>query len=212
VTSSTPFEPPSEDRGAPWYRHRAVLLGAAVVVILAVAVITDLPTPASPGSQVSTANAFIAEVNSDLAPCDYALGEAYGFRADQLHGTLTTSDAAQVPGLLRDDEMACSYAGPTIPDLTGIESPGTVANGQLGQLLSIATQWATYDALSAVDEIQELFEHPGSTTDAKKLFVDTLELDKDRTDARRAVRAADRLLHATLHQVDMVHVTVPHGS
>jgi hypothetical protein len=212
VSSSSPVESPREDAEAPWYRRRGVLLAGTVVVVVAIAVVTDLPTPASRASQVATANAFVAEINTDLAPCDYSLGEAYGIRADQLDGTVPAADVAQIPSLLRDDEMACSYAGPTISDLTSIESPGTVANRPLGQMLSTATQWATYDALSALDDIQELFEHPDSTSDASGLVRATSLLERDRASARSSIRASDQLLDATLDQVDMVAVKVPGGS
>jgi hypothetical protein len=164
------------------------LLAGAIVAIVAVAVVTDLPTPASRSSQVGSADAFIKEVNTDLAPCDYALAEAYGFRAGQLDGTLTPSDIAQLPMLFRDDEMACSYAGPTISDLTSIESPGTVANTPLGAMLATCTQWATYDALSAIDLIQELSEHPGSAHDATALATATQRLATDRGLAPRVAQ------------------------
>lgn len=212
MSSPNPYAPATDPPRAAWYRHRGVMLASFVVVVIAIAVVTDLPTPASRASQVTAANAFIAEVNTDLAPCDYSLTQAYGIRADQLDGTLPADETSNVPSLLRDDEMACSYAGPTISDLTTIESPGTVAGRPLGQMLSVATQWATYDALGAVDEIQDLFMDPGNTKDAAKLTADTTQLLADRSSARSSIRDADRLLGATLHQVDMVRVAVPYGS
>jgi hypothetical protein len=208
VTSS-PFEPRGEEAATPWYRRRGALFAGTVAVVVAIAVITDLPTPASRSSQVATANAFVAEINTDLAPCDYSLGEAYGIRADQLKGTLPAADAGQIPSLLRDDEMACSYAGPTISDLTSIESPGTVANRPLSEMLSTAIEWSTYDALSALDDIQELFEHPGSVHHAALLVSATALLHRDRTSARASIREADGLLGSTIDQVDMVAVKVP---
>lgn len=200
---------PASGNPAPWYRGRGGLLAGAVVAIVAIAVVTDLPTSASRDSQVATATAFIKEVNRDLAPCDYALVEAYGFRADQVHGTPSASDAAQLPTLLRDDEMSCSYAGPTISDLTAIESPGTVANTPLGAMLATATQWATYDALSAIDTIQELSVHPGDAHDAAVLATDTERLARDRTKARSSVRSASSLLGARLTEVDLASVALP---
>lgn len=199
------------DRSLPWYRRRGWLLAATVFVIVAIAVITDLPTPASHASQIAAADAFIKEVNTDLAPCDYAIHEAYGFRADQLDGTLSASDAARLPTLLRDDEMACSYAGPTISDLTSIESPGTVANEPLGEMLATATQWATFDALSAIDVIQKLIQQPDDGHEAMVLASDTVKLARDRVSARGSVLQAGVLLNVTLVEVDMTTVEVPGG-
>lgn len=193
----------------PWYQRRGVLIGGAVAVVIAIAVVSDLPTTASRRAQIATANAFIAEVNSDLAPCDYALNQAYGIRTDQLRGTVTAANESQIPELLRDDEMACSYAGPQVDDLTNIESPGTAANGPLGQMLSTATQWATNDALTSIDDIQALIEHPGNTRNARELAYDTLQLWLDRASARASIRAAGRTLHATLTQVAMGDESLP---
>lgn len=209
MSAEAPLAAPSGAGTGRWHQRRGVLIGAAAVVVVAIAVVSDLPTTASRGAQIATANAFIAEVNADLSPCDYALHQAYGIRSDQLDGTMTAADATQVPGLLRDDQLACSYAGPEVTDLTNIESPGTAANRPLSQMLATATQWATNDALTAIDDIQSLLAHPTSATDARALAFDTLQLRLDRSIARSSVRAADGILHATLTQVALGDESLP---
>lgn len=207
--STSPFAPPGPPRAEPWYRRRTVLLGGGVAIIVAIAIVTDLPTSATRASQISTATAFIQEVNSDLAPCDYALNEAYGFRQDLLNHSLTQSQLGQLPGLLRDDEEACSYADESIQDLTSIESPGTDANRELGDMLSSVTQWSTYDALSAIDAIQNLSNQPTSQRYAAQLVHDTALLASDRASAESSVLAAGEVLHTTLREVDLQQVSDP---
>src|SRR3974390_50550 len=80
----------------PWCRRRSVLLGVCVAVILAITVITDLPSPASRATDSASATAVIKEVNDDISPCVFAAGEAFTIYADQAHNSLTVSDRARV--------------------------------------------------------------------------------------------------------------------
>jgi hypothetical protein len=199
--------------GVAWYRRRGVMLAAGVVAIVLVAVLTDLPTTASRAANVAGANAFVKEVNADLAPCDYALAEVYGFRRDQLRGTLTNQDRSELPTLLSDDRVACSLADPSIEDLTtGIESPGTSVQNQLGLMAATVTRWVTPDALSAVLTIETLSTDPTNATAAAKLVRETARLDKDRATARAAIESADHQLAASLYQTSLPSVTVPVAS
>ena len=193
----------------PWYRSRGALLGAGVAVVLAIAIVTDLPAHATHAQNVAGANAFIKEVNADLKPCAYALTEAFGFRRDQIRGTLTTQDRRELPGLFNDDEQACSLADPSIEDLTtGIESPGTSVSDQLGEMLGRATQWVTPDALRAIDALQELSTDPSNVKDQRDLARAVVRLGRDRDGSQGYVVQADTLLAASLYQVDLPAVPV----
>jgi hypothetical protein len=202
MTAATPpaVDPDASAR-APWYQRRGVLVAVGAAVVVAVAVVTDLPTPASHASDVAGATAFVKEVNQDLAPCDFAVTESFQLRQDQLAGHLTPSEHQQLPSLFNDDEVACSYAGPAIQDLVSLESPGTAANTQLGQMLASATQWATYDALQAIDQIQLLAERPANARALRRLDHDVVLLAHDRAAARRAMASADVAIHAALVEV-----------
>ena len=205
---------PPEHEGArpPWFRRRGVLLGGAVALVVAIAVVTDLPTAQSRASNIAGANAFLKEVNSDLAPCGYAVTEAYALRADQAGGGLLPSEAAQLPRMLQDDRYACTIANPSIYDLTtGIESPGTSVADQLGQAIAAATTWAAHDAVGAIADIQALTRHPGSAAGVRALARDTRALESDRLRARAFVDQADLQLGATLRQVAIPPVPSPGG-
>jgi hypothetical protein len=195
----------------PWYQRRAVLLAGGIVAIVAIAVVTDLPTTTSKAAEVAGANAFVKEVNADLAPCAYALKETYSFRADQLDGTLSQPDRAELPRLLADDRAACSLADPSIEDLTtGIESPGTTVQHQLGLMAADATRWVTADADTAIGAVQTLLDAPLTTTaDENALVRVTRQLQRDRAAARAAIASADVALHASLDQVSLPAVRVP---
>jgi hypothetical protein len=194
----------------PWYRRRGVLLAGGVAVILVAAVLTDLPTTSSTAANVNGANAFVKEVNADLAPCAYALTEAYDFRRDQLQGSLTATDRSELPTLLSDDRSACSLEDPSIQDLTtGIESPGTSVQNQLGLMLAASTRWVATDATAAVGAIQALSTNPSDAAASGTLVHETLELARDRAAARAAIASADARLDTSLYQANLPSVVVP---
>ena len=118
-----------------------------MVVVLAVTVITDLPEHSSLSSQISDDRAIVDEVDSDVGPCAYAAGESFTIYRDQETHTLTEADAAKVPGLLRDDQSACSFTNDTIYELSSdIEVPGTSSGKPLEQMVGTVTLWATSDS------------------------------------------------------------------
>jgi len=194
---------------SPWYRRRSVLLGGGVALIVAIAVVTDLPTTATHASDVAAANAFVRQVNDDLRPCGFAVQEAYGFRMDQLRGTLTAMERAQLPSLLNDDEVACSYADASISDLTSIESPGTAASGPLGDALATSLQWVTFDALSAINSIQKLSTAPGNTKALRALAHDTMLLASDRASVIATMQLANASLRSTVVAVGLPSLPSP---
>ena len=74
----------------------------------------------------------ISEINTDVAPCLFSLREALTLYGDETTGTLSAAHRAQIPGLLRDDQTACSYTNDNIFELSDIDVPGS-RGGQAGQ-------------------------------------------------------------------------------
>jgi hypothetical protein len=196
----------------PWYRRRTFLFAGAIVVVLAIAVVTDLPTPTTHAADLASASAFVREVNTDLRPCGFALLEAYGWRKDQLRGSLSPSQRALVPQFLSDDAVACSYVDPSVLDLTSLESPETTAARPIGQVVATATVWVTGDALGAIEAIEELRTNPTNHKALAALARDTRLLARDRALTRDSIARADTQLHTHRLDVDLPVVTVPTAS
>jgi hypothetical protein len=196
----------------PWYRRRGVLLGASIAVVIAIAVITDLPTPQSHTSNVAAANAFMREVNSDLRPCDYAVLEAYTFRQEQLDRTLSDVNRTHLGSQLNDDEIACSYVDPSVTDLTSLDSPGTTVAQPLGQMLATVTLWVASDAQEAIGTIQSLSTDPTSGKDLATLSRQTARLAKDRASARASMAKADEMIASDLDEVNLPMVSAATSS
>lgn len=204
TTAEHPFPSLPEPGATPvaWYRRGPVLFVAAIAVIVIAALITDLPTHASLATNIEAETAVIQQINTDLSPCVFAVGEALTLRADETSGTLTSAHRAQIPGLLRDDQDACSLTSQTIFDLSDVEVPGGAAGRDVGSALNTATIWATSDALGAIETIQALTSGPDAKAKAQ-LVVDKRLMSSDRDKVTADIQAAGRLLRTNLPLVNL---------
>jgi hypothetical protein len=201
-----PPRPSPPGGGRPWYRRRAFLVGAVVVAVVAVTVVTDLPQHASRPVQIAGDDTVMSEVNSDVGACSYALGESFTIYGDLVGHRLTSSDAAEAPRLLGDDQTACSYANESIYELSNIEVPGSAAGKNLGQLVDTVSLWATSDALRAIEEIQALDTDPSNATALRDLSQAEQMLTSDRAQAESELEAADKVLHTRLPALHLAQV------
>jgi len=201
--------PPDPGAGAPrWYRRRAVLVALGVVVVVGAAVLSDLPTPTSRASDAQGESSVISEINQDIAPCVFSVREALTLYADST-GTLSTANRAQIPGLLRDDQNACSYTDANIFDLSDIEVPSSAAGKQVAQAANTVTVWATSDALGAIEAVQALTSHQSVAKARAELHTDERLLAADRDKATGEIDAAGRLLRTTLPALDVSKEVLP---
>ena len=67
----------------------------------------------------------MSEVNTDIAPCAFAVKESFSIHAEQIAGSLSLSDLHEATSLLRDDQAACSFTDDSIFELSSIEVPGS---------------------------------------------------------------------------------------
>jgi len=190
-----------------WQRHRGLLIGLVVFVILLITVLSDLPVSTSRADDIGAERSVMSEVNTDLAPCALAIHQAIGIWNLQAAHELTPADQAPTPGLLSDDQTACSFTNEDIFDLTNIQVPGTAAGKHLGQLIAAATLWTTSDALRAIEDVQTLMSDPGNTSAQRNLTKEEGLLAADRTSAVSQEEAADRTLDTRLQPVDLPAVS-----
>jgi hypothetical protein len=172
-------------------------------------VLTDLPQHTSRSGQISDDSGVMTQVNTDVGPCSYAVGESLAiYRALSQH-TLTPAQATQVPGLLRDDQAACSFTDDSIYQLSTIDIPGSPSGRDVRQVVSTVTLWATSDALSAIEQIQALDANPADGA-AKQLLGHAEQLlAHDRARAESELGAADALLQAKLPALQLAEVPAP---
>jgi hypothetical protein len=206
MTTVLPDQPdaaPAPAKTRIWDRHRRLAIAGAVLVIAAVTVITDLPTSTSRASDISAERSVMTELNSDVGPCAYGINQALGIWKLEAAHTLSAADRAPTPGLLGDDQTACSFTSNGIFDLSNIQVPGTPAGKQLAQLVSTATLWTTSDALRAIEDVQTLMNRPSDAAARHDLNKQERALAADRRLALSEEGAADRDLNTHLQAVDL---------
>jgi hypothetical protein len=195
--------------GVPWYRRRAVVVGAVVAVVLAITVVTDLPHPTSRPQEIADESTVIGEINTDASPCTFAVKESFSIYGDVTAGTLSASNRAEIPGLLADDQSACSFTDSSIFDLSNIEVPGSAAGRDIGDMVLTVTDWASSDAVAAIQQIETLAGDPGNGKARSALGADEKLLASDRASAMKELQAADQVLDAHLPAPALPVLPVP---
>ncbi len=200
-----PFDPasmPLSSLGitkAVWYRRPWVLTLLALIVILAISIVIDLPRSTTVAEDAASQNSSIKEMNTDLAECTFAARESFNFYNSKVAKRLTPSDLAQIPTLLVGDQTACSFASEPVYDLTNnLQVDDTTAGKHIDRMLSVVEKWITDNALAAVEDIQYLFSHPGDLTKVHNLAAQESDLARDRRKALGDERAAESVLGVKL--------------
>ena len=202
---------PAAAKATPWYRRRNVAIGAVVALVLAVTVLTDLPVGTSHAQDVANGRSVVQQINTDLGPCSLAVHQALGIWVLEAANALTPSQKAGTPGLLGDDQAACSFTNQSIFDLSNIEVPGTPSGKHLSNVVSTVTLWATADALRAIEDVQILMNDPTNASTLANLAVQERRLAADRRTALAEEGAADKALGTRLALPDLPVLPHPAG-
>ena len=146
----------------------------------------------------------MSEVNSDLQPCAYSIHQALGIWTLAATRQLSAADRAPTPGLLSDDQSACSLTNESTYDLaSNIQTPSTAAGKELAQVIATATLWTTSDALRAIEAVQTLMNDPGNAAAQQSLKKAETQLARDRRTALAAEGMAERDLDTNLAPVNL---------
>jgi len=184
---------------AVWYRRPWVLATLALIVIVAISVVIDLPRHITKAQDRASQNESIKQINSDLADCAFAVKESFNFYNMDVSGKLTKSDLAQIPTLLTGDETACSFASEPVYDLTNnLQVDDTKAGIHIDHMLSAVERWITDFALASIRDIQYLFNHPGDAQTIRHLSRQEQQLADQRSKALNDEAQADRAIGGTL--------------
>ncbi|MGH9102868.1 MAG: hypothetical protein ACRDYD_07800 [Acidimicrobiales bacterium] len=196
--SSIPPAPPARPAKRPWYRRGTFLVLAALAVLVAASVISDLPRHKTKADQVSSAAAVITAIDTSIHPCAYAVSEAFSLYQREESHALTASEHKQVPGLMTQDSQACSLTSQSIVNLGTLTLPASSYAHHLSTAVRSILDWATSDAVAAVDDLQTLIAHPRDARVRAHLGKEELLLATDRLRADHQVEAARRTLGGPL--------------
>ena len=206
----TPYDPASMAASslgtmkAVWYKRPWFLVTVTIVVVVAVSVITDLPQHVTKTRDASYQNASLKQINRDVAPCSFAVKQAFSFYEQRAAGTLSLSNYALTRKLLNEDQVSCSFAGAPVSDLTNnLQVTDTTAGRHIDTMLSVVVTWMTNDADASIADILYLFDHPGDTKHLRDLTKQQKYLAKDRSDALADLSAANELLGGRLNALKL---------
>lgn len=200
-----PYDPASmaatslSNTKAAWFKRPWFLITVGVILISAVSIITDITNPLTNSQDVATQNGTIKHINSDTQACAYATTQSFQFYNDFVGGNLSSAEFSQASRYLVEDAVACSFASEPIYDLTNnIQPLETAAGKNINLMLVVSRTWMTDYALASIDDIQYLFQHPGTVSKIHTLTLLEADLTSERALAFKDVDAADRILGATL--------------
>jgi hypothetical protein len=189
----------------PWYRRKVVAWSAGVAVVVAAAVVSDLPTHTSHASDLGEARAALSEVAGDVRPCSFATNESFRLYGDVMGGHLSAANRAQVSGLLRDDLAACSFTNQSIVDLASLSEPASATGKALNAVATAMLTWCDPGGLSAIGSITAVIDDRSSASARARLAKAERGLSRDRAAAELAVRRLER----TVGSSDLPKIALP---
>lgn len=177
-------------------RRRTAYWAAGVVAVLAVAVLTDLPTHASVSYRQGTLRGYLAAVGRDVAPCRVALhdalaayaGSSAASAASAASGPSGPSAEPRVPlstaaQFTQQGIEACGFSNTGVVALGTTSPPRQVATPAVARIAHQVDAWAYLDAFTLLQDLKSVISHPGS---------------------RGGVAAFDRVLGATEARASLV--------
>ncbi len=186
---------------AVWYRRPWFLVTVVVAVVVVVSVVSDLPHPVTRASDAALQNDTITLINTDIAPCSFALKESFSFYNELRSGTLSAGNIAQVPKLLTDDQVSCTLASGPIYDLSNnIEPSNTKAGQYIQTMAALVISWATNDVKDSIYDIINCFKRPTVTNSSwtRDLTRRQAYLTQDRIKILSLVHKAGDTVHQRL--------------
>jgi hypothetical protein len=157
-------------------------------------VVTDLPGPSTHSATVASAQSTLQEIETDVAPCSYALHEAFGLEADLTNGHLSAAHRSLATGFLQDDYDACSYTDDSLGDLATLGTAGSGTSVALTQIAAASLTWCVQDAFIAISYLVHLSLRQDVATERARLSAEEVALNAQRTTVRSELAALGRQL------------------
>ncbi|MGC2191488.1 MAG: hypothetical protein WA751_04070 [Candidatus Dormiibacterota bacterium] len=167
-------------------------MAVAIVAVLVVAVVTDLPGPATHAAAVASVQSTLQEIESDVAPCSYALDESFSLEHDLTSGNLSQSKQGLAKGFLQDDYDACSYTDDSLGDLASLGTAGSGTSAALTRIASTALTWCVQDAFRTIAYGVRITQHQDVVTNQKRLAAEELVLNVERGKVQSELAALGR--------------------
>jgi hypothetical protein len=183
-----------------------VILAAGTAVVVVIAVVTDLPAPATHASTVASVQSTLQEIEGDVAPCSYALHESFSLEHDLTSGELSHTKQSLAKGFLQDDYDACSYTDDSLGDLASLGTAGSGTGASLTQIAANSLTWCVQDAFRTISYLVAITEHHDVNTDQNRITAEEASLNGKRSKVQLEMAALGQALKSNkLTQIRLWH-------
>ena len=146
----------------------------------------------------------MVQINTDVKQCTFAVEESFRFYRQEVGGHLSASQMNVIKSYLINDQTVCSFAGPSMSELTNnLQVLDTAAGKYIDAMLKVVVTWMDSDANGAINDIQALTLHPGAAKVLSDLAKREDFLNRDRQLALDDLAKADDLLGVNLPTLNL---------
>ena len=191
-----------------WYKRPWFLITVAIVIVVAISIVTDLPRHITVVQDVAAQNSAMKQINVDIKPCTFGLQEASGFYHREKTSHLSVSQMNVITTYLVSDQTVCSFAGPSMSELTNnLQIVDTPAGKYLEKMRAETVTWMDSDANGVIYDIWYLSTHRGTAKTLTDLKRRIAFLAQDRQIALAYLADADAALGTTLTMLNLPTVS-----
>ncbi|MDA8103411.1 MAG: hypothetical protein M0Z34_10660 [Nitrospiraceae bacterium] len=198
--SPTVFAPDKK----PWYL-RTWAISVAVVIALAIVVISDYPRAANKADRASVYAALQTEIWGDVQSCNASLNDtiiAVGeILSHQSTDTVTANEIATT------NEPNCNPSGSSdLLDLASINVPNLLVNYKIKTIVFDLDNWAFPNAAAIINDLKGLLAHPNSTSLRADILQRQQLMDQLASESQAMMDANSHTLGVPTKQLKLINV------
>jgi hypothetical protein len=191
-----------------WYKRPWFLITVAIVMVVAISIVSDLPRHITVAQDTAAQNSAMKQINIDIKPCTFGLQEAVGFYHREQSSHLTAGQMKVITTYLVSDQTVCSFAGPSMSQLTNnLQLVDTPAGKYLEKMRAETVTWMDSDANGVIYDIWYLSTHHSTAKILTDLQRRISFLAQDRQVALADLASADAILGTTLTMLNLPSVS-----
>ena len=196
--SPTVFAP---DR-KPWYL-RTWAISAAVVIALAIVVISDYPRPATKADRASVYAALQTEIWGDVQSCNASLNDTIIAVGEILSHKST--DVVTANQIAATNEPNCNPSGSSdLLDLASINVPNILTNYKIKTVVFKLDNWTFPNAAAIINDLRGLLAHPNSASLRADIIQRQQLMDKFAAESQSLMNSDAHLLGVPTKQLNLL--------
>jgi hypothetical protein len=189
--------------GLGWRGRRGWLIAASLVVVVAVAIVSDLPTHTTGTYRQKDLASYVAADNAQIAQCGAGTHDALlGYlRSTAPRPTVSRS---LVTTFVNQAISVCSFADAGVVDLGSAFPDRVIASPVVDGIAPALDAWAYLDAFDLLQDLKVAVADPGDAAVRAKVVGDVAAADRQRRRVEALVEAAERQVGAPARPLPLV--------